>query len=104
MSGEKCGMNEPIVTISGQRVYPLGHEPEPSGKATARTDDRIVIRRPPVLTEMSPSGWASGSNEETFEAGLPFLGALVGIVVLTLVALLLAKRRVWRQADNPSTS
>jgi hypothetical protein len=45
---------------------------------------------------MSPSGWASGSNEETFEAGLPFLGALIGIIAVTLVALLLAKHHRGR--------
>jgi hypothetical protein len=42
---------------------------------------------------MSPSGWASGGNDETFEAGLPFVGALVAIVLLTLVALLLLRRK-----------
>jgi hypothetical protein len=41
---------------------------------------------------MSPSGWASGTTEETVEAGLPFLGALVAIVVFSLAALLLIKR------------
>lgn len=85
-------MSEPIVTISGQRVYPLGQAPDlrtPPGWPDARD----LAGRPLALTEMSPSGWASGGNEETFEAGLPFLGALVGIVALTITFLLIVRRR-----------
>ena len=85
-------MSESIVTISGQRVYPLGQSPDP-GALPAWPDARDLVGRPLALTEMSPSGWASGGNEETFEAGLPFLGALVGIIVLTVTALLIARRR-----------
>lgn len=85
-------MSEPIVTISGQRVYPRGQAPEASGQ-TASSDARAEGGRPLGLTEMSPSGWASGSNEETFEAGLPFLGGLVAVILLTLVMLLLGSRR-----------
>ncbi len=85
-------MSEPIVTISGQRVYPRGQAPEP-GPSSDWPDARDAVGRPLAPTEMSPSGWASGGNEETFEAGLPFLGALVAIVVLTITALLIAKRR-----------
>jgi hypothetical protein len=85
-------MSEPIVTISGQRVYARGQTPEPGGQS-ARPDARDENGRLLGLTEMSPSGWASGSNEETFEAGLPFLGGLVAVIVLILLALLLADRR-----------
>jgi hypothetical protein len=84
-------MSEPIVTISGQRVYPRGQVPEPGGQS-ASPDLRDQGGRPVSLTEMSPNGWASGSSEETFEAGLPFLGGLVGVIVLTLLVLLLANR------------
>jgi hypothetical protein len=92
-------MSEPIVTISGQRVYPRGQMPEPGGQS-ARPDARDAEGRPLTLTEMSPSGWASGSNEETFEAGLPFLGALIGVIAVTLVALLLAKHRRRRGQNS----
>ena len=84
-------MSEPIVTISGQRVYPRGQAPQPDGQPS-RPDARAPSRRPFGLTEMSPRGWASGSNDETFEAGLPFLGVLVAIVFLTLTVLLIVKR------------
>ncbi len=85
-------MSEPIVTISGQRVYPRGQSPETD---TARDwlDARDASGRPLALTEMSPSGWASGGNEETLEAGLPFLGGLVAVIVLTLGALLILSRK-----------
>jgi hypothetical protein len=85
-------MTDTIVTISGQRVYPLGQAPQ-SAVARARGDARDAAGRPLALTEMSPRGWASGGNEETLEAGLPFLGGLVAVILLTFVALLLAKRR-----------
>lgn len=85
-------MSEPIVTIGGQRVYHRGAAPEP-GAVPDWPDARDATGRPLALTEMAPSGWASGGNEETFEAGLPFLGALVAVVTLAIVALLIAKRR-----------
>jgi hypothetical protein len=84
-------MSEPIVTISGQRVYPRGQAPEQGSPDWP--DARDGGGRPLAPTEMSPSGWASGGNEETFEAGLPFLGGLVAVVIFTVVALLVAKRR-----------
>lgn len=82
-------MSETIVTISGQRVYPRGQAPEP-GVSSDRPDAGV---RAPASTEMSPSGWASGGNEEAFEAGLPFLGALVGVITLTIALLLILRRR-----------
>lgn len=85
-------MSEPIVTISGRRVYPRGQTPEP-GTPPDWPDARDRAGRPLALTEMSPSGWASGGNEETFEAGLPFLGGLVGVIALTIAFLLIAKRK-----------
>lgn len=85
-------MSEPVVTISGQRVYPRGQEPAPSASPDW-PDARDASGRPLATTEMSPSGWASGGNEETFEAGLPFLGALVGVILVTITALLIARRR-----------
>ncbi len=84
-------MSEPIVTISGQRVYPRGQAPEHG--TPDWPDARDAGGRLLAPTEMSPSGWASGGNEETFEAGLPFLGALVAVVFFTISALLIAKRR-----------
>jgi hypothetical protein len=84
-------MSEPIVTISGQRVYLRGQTPE-AGALPDQPDARDVAARPLSQTGMSPSGWASGGGEETFEAGLPFLGALVAVIVLTVAALLIAKR------------
>lgn len=89
---ENGWMSEPIVTISGQRVYPRGQAPEP-GASPDWPDARNAAGRPTAPTEMSPSGWASGGNEETFEAGLPFLGGLVAIIILTVTALLIAKRQ-----------
>jgi hypothetical protein len=84
-------MTQPIVTISGQRVYPLGEAPEQT-RSPEWPDARNADGRPIALTEMSPSGWAAGGNEETFEAGLPFLGGLVAVILLTITALLLWKR------------
>jgi hypothetical protein len=85
-------MSEPIVTISGQRVYPRGEAPE-QGASSDWPDARDAGGRPIAPTEMAPSGWVSGGNEETFEAGLPFLGGLVAIIVFTIAAMLIAKRR-----------
>ena len=85
-------MSEPIVTIGGQRVYPRGQAPDPAD-TTNWLDARDVSGRPLALTEMSPNGWASGGNEETLEAGLPFLGGLIGLVLLTVAALLVFGRR-----------
>jgi hypothetical protein len=85
-------MSDPIVTISGQRVYPRAQAPEP-GASPEQPRERDSAQRPIVMTEMSPSGWASGGNEETFEAGLPFLGALLGVIVLTITLFLILRRR-----------
>jgi hypothetical protein len=84
-------MSEPIVTISGQRVYPRGQAPD-TVDPLARPDSRHAGGRPIAQTEMSPSGWASGGNEETFEAGLPFLGGLIAVILFTIGLLLLVKR------------
>ncbi len=85
-------MGEPIVTISGQRVYPRGQAPDPRAPSDW-PDARDAAGRPIALTEMSPSGWASGGNEETFEAGLPFLAALVALIAAIAGAFLFARRR-----------
>ena len=84
-------MSEPIITINGQHVYPLGREPMLS-PPLVRPDARNAAGRPLAITEMAPSGWASGGNEETFEAGLPFVGGFIGLVALVIVIVLLAKR------------
>lgn len=85
-------MSEPIVTISGQRVYARGQAPEP-GAIPDWPDTRDAAGRPVALTEMSPSGWASGGNDETFEAGLPLLAALLALIALIVTVLLVATRR-----------
>lgn len=85
-------MSTPIVTIGGQRVYPRGQAPEP-GRVAAWPDARGADGRPLALTQVAPSGWASGGNEETLEAGLPFLGGLVATVLLIVAALLIFGRR-----------
>jgi len=41
---------------------------------------------------MSPTGWISGGSEEAIEAGLPFLGALLTVILFAIVAVILAKR------------
>jgi hypothetical protein len=84
-------MSEPVVTIAGQRVYQRGQAPD-QADVTARPDARDQKGQLLALTEMSPSGWASGGNEETLEAGLPFLGALVAVILFTIGMLLLVKR------------
>lgn len=84
-------MSEPILTISGQRVYPRGQAPE-RAELPVRPDSRNAAGRPLALTEMSPSGWASGGNEEALEAGLPFLGGLIAVILFTVGVLLLVKR------------
>jgi hypothetical protein len=84
-------MSEPVVTISGQRVYPRGQAPK-AGEATERLDARDSQGHPVAVTEMSPSGWVSGGNEEALAAGLPFLGALVAVILISIVALLIARR------------
>jgi hypothetical protein len=84
-------MSESMVTIAGQRVYPRGQAPDQADVA-ARPDARDQEGQLLALTEMSPSGWASGGNEETLEAGLPFLGALVAVILFTIGMLLLVKR------------
>ncbi len=83
-------MSEPIVTISGQRVYPRGQAPETN--APEWPDARDAAGRLLTPTEMSPSGWASGGNDETIEAGLPFLGAFAAIVLATIAVLILSRR------------
>lgn len=83
-------MSEPVVTISGQRVYPRGQGPQPEEPAVNLTP-RYAEGHPVVVTEMSPSGFASGGNEETLEAGLPFLGALFAVVLAAIVALLIVR-------------
>ena len=85
-------MSEPIVTISGQRVYAHGQAPAVSAPPAVRPDARNAAGRPLALTEMSPNGWASGGNEETLEAGLPFVGGLVAVILFTIGILLLVKR------------
>jgi hypothetical protein len=84
-------MSEPLVTISGQRVYPRDRAPEAPAPVVWE-DARNAEGRPLALTEMSPSGWASAGNEEALEAGLPFLGGLVAVILLTIGVLLLVKR------------
>ena len=84
-------MSEPVVTISGQRVYPRGQAPD-TAEPLARRDSRNAGGRLLAQTEMSPSGWASGGNEETIEAGLPFLGGLIAVILFTMGVLLLVKR------------
>lgn len=83
-------MSEPIVTIAGQRVYARGQAPD-IFESFARPDARHEAGRLLAQTEMSPSGWASG-NEETLEAGLPFLSGLVAVILCTIGILLLIKR------------
>lgn len=85
-------MSEPIVTISGQRVYPRGQAPE-ARSSSDWPDVRDAAGRPLTLTEMSPSGWASGGNEETLEAGLPLLGILAALGLLVVAAVLLLGRK-----------
>jgi hypothetical protein len=84
-------MTEPIVTISGQRVYPRGQSPN-EREPEVRPDARNAAGRPLAATEMAPSGWASGGNEETLQAGLPFLGGLVAVILFTIGILLLVRR------------
>lgn len=84
-------MSEPVVTISGQRVYPRGHAPE-SGAQSVRGDARNAAGRPLALTEMAPSGWASGGNEEALQAGLPLLGGLLAVILCAIGILLLVRR------------
>ncbi len=84
-------MSESVVTIAGQRVYPHGQAPD-QRETLARPDARNHAGQLLTVTEMSPSGWASGGNEETLEAGLPFLGALVAVILFTIGILLLVKR------------
>jgi hypothetical protein len=88
---EKWPMSEAMVTIGGQRVYPRGQARE-TAEYPARPDARNTEGRLLALTQMSPSGWASGGNEETLEAGLPFLGGLVAVILFAIVALLLFRR------------
>lgn len=83
-------MSEPIVTIAGQRVYPRGQAPD-APEPVVRPDARNASGRLLAQTEMSPSGWASG-NEETIEAGLPFLSGLIAVILFTIGILLLVKR------------
>jgi hypothetical protein len=83
-------MEEILVTIGGQPVYRRGEAPD-RGSAAYR-DARDLSGRLLATTEMSPSGWASGGNEETIEAGLPYLGAVVAVILLTVVALILGRR------------
>jgi hypothetical protein len=84
-------MSEPVVTISGQRVYPRGQGPKPE-ELPENLTPRDAEGHPVVVTEMSPSGFASGGNEETLEAGLPFLGALVAVILVIVAALLIVRR------------
>lgn len=84
-------MTQPVITISGQRVYPRGEAPD-GAELVVRPDARNDAGHLLTPTEMSPSGWASGGNDETFEAGLPFFGALVAVIMFTIGMLLLFKR------------
>jgi hypothetical protein len=84
-------MSEPIVTIGGQAVYPQGHTPD-TARHLVRPDARNAEGRLLALTEMSPSGWASGGSEEAFEPCLPFLGGLVAVILFTIGVLLLFRR------------
>jgi len=79
-------MMEPLVTIGGQRVSGKGQAPP------TRPDARDASGRPLVRYQMAPQTLASRSNEETLEAGLPFLGAFVAVILFTIVVLVLAKR------------
>ncbi len=84
-------MDKILVTIGGQPVYRKGEAPD-LGPATSYRDARDASGHLLANTEMSPSGWVSGGNEETIEAGLPFLGAFLAVILFTIVALILAKR------------
>lgn len=84
-------MDRILVTIGGHPVYPKGETPD-LGPAAAHRDARDAAGRLRAITEMSPSGWASGGNEDTLEAGLPFMGVLVAVILFTVAALVLAKR------------
>ncbi len=76
----------------GNASDPRGQTPE-AGTSSERGEPIDTQGRPVWLTEMSPSGWASGGNEETFEAGLPFLAGLVVVVALVVTVLLILTRR-----------
>lgn len=84
-------MNEILVTIGGQPVYPKERAID-SEFAISYRDARDASGYPLATTKMSPSGWISGGNEEALEAGLPLLGALLAVILIAIAAVILAKR------------
>ena len=84
-------MDKILVTIGGQPVYRKGEGPDLESAASYR-DARDASGRLLAITEMSPSGWASGGNEEAIEAGLPLLGAFLAVILFAIVAVILARR------------
>lgn len=84
-------MDEILVTIGGQPVYRKDRSIDPESASSYR-DARDASGYPLATTKMSPSGWISGGNEEAIEAGLPFLGALMTVILFAIVAVILAKR------------
>jgi len=91
LSDGEDGMDEILVTIGGQPVYRKDRTIDPAS-APAYRDARNASGHPLVTTKMSPSGWIGGGNEEAIEAGLPFLGALLTVILFAIVAVILAKR------------
>ncbi len=84
-------MDEILVTIGGQPVYQKDKAID-SESAKSYRDARDASGYPLATTKMSPSGWISGGNEEAIEAGLPYLGALLTVILFAIVAVILAKR------------
>lgn len=84
-------MDDVLVTIGGQPVTRKDRAIDP-GSATFYRDARDASGYPLATTKMSPGGWISGGNEEAIEAGLPFLGALLTVILFAVVAVILAKR------------
>jgi len=85
------GMDDVLVTIGGQPVYRKDRATGPESPKFYR-DARDASGYPLATTEMSPSGWISGGNEEAIEAGLPFLGAVLTVILFAIIAVILAKR------------
>lgn len=84
-------MDEILVTIGGQPVYRTDKTIDPESAISYR-DARDASGYPLASTKMSPSSWISGGNEDAIEAGLPLLGALLGLLLFAIAAVILAKR------------
>jgi len=84
-------MDDVLVTIGGQPVYRKDRALDPESAKSYR-DARDASGYPLATTKMSPTGWISGGSEEAIEAGLPFLGALLTVILFAIVAVILAKR------------